>query len=166
MKESIIDKYISEVNKLLNEDVKFEYYISFGNIHASEWRTLKDEDIPRIKSDEGLNLVLLSKKTLQKNEFPLEISAFKLVQMPGCCGICISTGVSIHPSYRGRGLNTLLNNMRIELARLGGYTLLMCTDLVNNIPERKTLDKNYWRDIYLFKNLRTSNELAISIRDL
>lgn len=94
------------------------------------------------------------------------ISTFRLVEMKGCCGIMISTNNTIYGKYTGKGLNNILNQFRIDLARELGYTILMCTDLDNNEPQRKTLIKNGWKDIYKFVNKRTNNLLNISIIDL
>lgn len=99
-------------------------------------------------------------------ENDLLISTFKLVQMPGCCGICISTGVWVKFTYRNKGINTILNKFRIDITKLLGYGILLCTDVSNNIAEVKTLDKNGWKHIYNFKNPRTSNKINISIKEL
>lgn len=94
------------------------------------------------------------------------ISEFKLLQMPGCCGICISTGTYVNPDFRGKGVNILLNNFRIDIAKHLGYGLLMCTDLKSNTPQMKTLDKNGWKHIHEFKNPRTGNILNVTIKEL
>lgn len=94
------------------------------------------------------------------------VARFNLEQLPGCCGICISTASYVEPEYRGIGLGLLLNSLRIEMTRQMGYGLLMCTDLENNIPQRKILEKNGWEDIYGFTNPRTGNVLKISVYNL
>lgn len=149
-----IEKYEKILSELLKIDITFEYYITFGNLYPAEWRKLTINDIPRSKNNEGL-LIRINK-----------ITQFKLVQLPGCCGICISTGVFVHNNYRNKGINSILNNMRIELAKYSGYGILLCTDKDNNDYERKTLNKNDWKDIYSFINPRTNNKLNITIKEL
>lgn len=93
-------------------------------------------------------------------------ASFKLVQMPGCCGICISTGAFVYEEYRGKGLGTLLNKLRIEMARQMGYGILMCTDVAKNKAQRKILTGNDWQDILYFTNPRTKNDIYVSVFDL
>ena len=93
-------------------------------------------------------------------------SMFTIKQMPGCCGICISTGCWIHHNSRNKGIGTLLNKLRIDLARGLGYGILMCTDVTSNQHQRRILSKNGWKDIYTFVNPRTNHEVAISVIDL
>jgi GNAT superfamily N-acetyltransferase len=94
------------------------------------------------------------------------VASFQLHPMINCCGICVSTQAFVMDAYRNQGLNTLLNSLRIDMARHLGYSLLLCTDVVNNSPQRRVLKKNGWRDIYKFVNRRTSNTVAISVINL
>jgi len=95
-----------------------------------------------------------------------EIAQFRLFQLPGCCGVCVPSGAWTSAKYRKKGINTLLNKFRIELARHMGYTILLCTDTNANVPSKKTLAKNGWKDIYQFKNKRSNNIVDISFIDL
>jgi GNAT superfamily N-acetyltransferase len=94
------------------------------------------------------------------------ISSFKLKMLPGCCGVCISTGSYVYPNFRGKGIGTLLNSFRIDVARCMRYGLLMCTDVVDNIPQRKLLNKNGWKEIVTFNNPQTKNNIAMHVIDL
>lgn len=95
-----------------------------------------------------------------------DITYFTMLQLPGCCGVAISTGAFVAVSYRARGLGTLLNELRKDIAREAGYTVLMCTDVTYNTPQRKILEKNGWKDVFSFVNRRTGNEVAISVVEL
>lgn len=92
------------------------------------------------------------------------VACFTLTQLPGCCGVLVSTGAWV--GYTGRGIGTLLNKLRIELAKNMGYGILMCTDLTDNIAQRRILEKNGWKDIYDFTNPRTGNHIAVSVYDI
>lgn len=94
------------------------------------------------------------------------IASFRLTRMPGCCGVCISTENHIEPNYRGRKLNNLLNEFRMAVARELGYTIMLCSDVSTNTPQKKTLIKNGWKDIYQFKNKRTNNIIDLSVVEL
>jgi len=99
-------------------------------------------------------------------EMPNVIARFRLYPMINCCGICVSTEAMVQEGYRGRGLGTLLNNLRIDIARYLGYGLLMCTDVVTNTYQRKVLAHNGWRDVWRFVNPRTTNTVAVSVINL
>lgn len=161
---NFIEKCQVDLKKLLPYTTKplvFEYFITFGNFYTPEWRTLNLADLPRAKEEKGLDIRI---RYNDKSETP--IAKFKLLQMPGCCGICISTGVATYNDFKKLGINKLLNKFRIDIAKECGYTILMCTDLENNIPERKTLEANGWKDILSFTNFRTGNKLKLTIKEL
>lgn len=86
--------------------------------------------------------------------------------MPGCCGICISTGVKVSFNYQNKGINTILNQFRIDISKKEGFGILLCTDKQTNNFEVKTLNKNNWEHIYNFKNPRTNNIINISLKNL
>lgn len=92
-----------------------------------------------------------------------ELARFDLVQQPNCCGILVSTMVWVREDLRNRGLGKVLNSLRIDIARRLGYSVLLCTDRVNNEPQRKILKANGWQDIFTFHNKRSGNEVAISV---
>lgn len=94
------------------------------------------------------------------------IQTFNIVQFPGCCALCISTGVITWSSYQGKGVNTLGNQIRQEIAKLSGYTTMVCTDVEKNERQRKTLKRNGWQDVYGIKNRRTANRVIMSIKEL
>lgn len=91
------------------------------------------------------------------------VASFQLYPMINCCGICVSTQAEVAPEYRGRGLGTLLNSLRIDIARYLGYGLLLCTDVDSNEYQRRILKKNGWKDIHTFLNPRTKNKIHISV---
>lgn len=152
--------HLEMVTEQIRKILKIESKLAFGFHNGSTGRDLKLEQLFYFKSEPNtyLNVCLLLDKRI--------ISSFSLQQLPGCCGICVSFHNNIDPKFRGNGLNVILNNFRIELARYLGYTILMCTDVHNNIPQKKTLIKNGWQDIFRFRNKRTDNLVDISIVQL
>lgn len=100
------------------------------------------------------------------NEKP--IAGFALTEMPGCCGICVSYYSFVEKEYRSKGLGTLLNQLRQQLAYDYGYTILLCTDLEDNLHQQKILLKNGWNKLLTFINNRTTNKVclhAITLKD-
>ncbi len=91
---------------------------------------------------------------------------FYMTQLPGCCGVMVSHGSSVFTAFQKKGLGTILNDFRKTLARNFGYTILLCTDKVTNIPSRKLLEKNGWKDLLQFRNNRTGNRVALSMVNL
>ena len=150
----MIDYHITQLEKILKQPIKILIYLN------NEYVNVNFYNLTYIKNNnKGLEFKVLD----NNNEI---ISTFKLIQMIGCCGICVSTNTFVTHKYRNKGVNTILNNFRIDIAKELGYGLLLCTDVSNNTAEVKTLDKNGWKHIYNFENPRTSNKINISIKEL
>lgn len=150
----MIEKYTKQLKKLLGHDVIIQCYLD------NKYINLKEHHLNYIKNNNsGIEFRILNIESVV-------VSKFKLIQMSGCCGICISTETYVYPEFRGKGINIILNNFRIDIAKHLGYGLLMCTDLKSNTPQMKTLDKNGWKHIHEFKNPRTGNMLNITIKEL
>lgn len=95
-----------------------------------------------------------------------EVASWKLCQQVGCCGVCVSTEAEVSKKWQGKGLGKLLNSLRIDIARINGFSLLLCTDVLSNTYQRKILAWNGWRDVCTFLNRRTGNTVAISVVNL
>lgn len=100
-------------------------------------------------------------KTQTINNIP--VASWTLTPIPGCCGICVSTAALVRPDWRGKGLGKVLNRVRITQARIAGYGLLFCTDVLANEPQTKILIANGWKEIYRFINPRTKNTIGMHI---
>ena len=114
------------------------------------------EDHVFIKTDWGLGVFEV--KVLDKT-----ISTFKLYQLPHCCAIAVSCNAKVFTQFQNNRIGTLLNSFRQDLCRVLGYSSLMCTDIEQNINQRKLLATNGWKDIYNVINKRTNNRVYISI---
>lgn len=139
----LIEKYEGQISAIIGP------FTLSNETHKVDWADKVSTGIYCLKTSDG--------KT---------ISTFRLEPMINCCGILISTAVEVTPSYRGRGLGTILNNLRIDIARFLGYGVLLCTDIANNEYQRKILNKNGWKDIFKFVNPRTKNVIFISVINL
>jgi ribosomal protein S18 acetylase RimI-like enzyme len=89
------------------------------------------------------------------------VAYFKLSQIPGCCGICVSYNSGVDERFRSRGIGSILNSMRIQMAYEDGYTVLMGTTVETNGHELRILEKNGWRQISSFVNKRTRRTVLV-----
>lgn len=94
------------------------------------------------------------------------ISKFKLQQLNGCNGVCISKHVMITENYRGKGLGTHFLNLRESIALDFGYSAMMCSVVLGNHAQQKIMAKNDWNVIAEFDNKRTSNRVRIYYKKL
>lgn len=90
------------------------------------------------------------------------LSTFKLYQMPHCCGILVSCNALVSIPWRNMRIGTVLNNLRQDIGRALGYTVILCTDIETNAPQRRLLATNGWKDILDFKNRRTGNKVYLA----
>lgn len=90
------------------------------------------------------------------------VAEFTLNSMPGTWEVVISSGAYVNYDYRGKGFGTALNLIRQYMARKMGYKVMMCTDNLDNEPQRKILAKTGWQDIYTFDG-NVGGQVAISV---
>jgi len=91
------------------------------------------------------------------------ISTFKLYQLPHCCAFMVSCNVKVEENFRNKRIGTILNQLRQDLGRLLGYSAVLCTDIEQNINQRKLLKTNGWKDIHNVINKRTQNRVYLSV---
>jgi hypothetical protein len=112
------------------------------------------EDVqPAGKSENGLFVI--------KDDRYRDIAEFTLVPFPGCCGMVILTGVLVMESYEGLGIGTIINKISQVISLNWGYTVMMCTDVENNIPQQKIMNRTGWTKLQTFNNSRTYNDVCI-----
>jgi GNAT superfamily N-acetyltransferase len=113
------------------------------------------------KMDTGLyRLGIMDGKT---GHIKNEVASWELVQMKNCCGICVSTAAQVMPAFRKQGIGLVLNQIRIDLARAMGYSLLFCTDVIKNEAQQKILTANGWRRIHTFLNRGSGNVVGLHV---
>ena len=94
------------------------------------------------------------------------VTIFTLEQMKGCNGIVISRRVEITPDFRGKGYGSAFCTMRENIARHFGFSLIVCTIVVGNIPQEKIMAKNGWQKMVDFTNKKTSNNVSLYYKQL
>ncbi len=96
-----------------------------------------------------------------------EVVAYStLVAMPGCCGMCISTGSYVYERFRNKGIGNIMHKVRKDLATEGGFSCMACTDVASNKPQQNILKKNKWKLVHKFLNANSGNKVCVHIVNL
>lgn len=85
-------------------------------------------------------------------------------QLPGCCGVQVMHNAS--SSKRSQGLGTWMHKFRMDFAYSQGYTIAICTDVVEQIATHKILEKFKWHKLLQFRNRRTHNDVDLFVVNL
>lgn len=112
------------------------------------------------------HLVHMTPNYYSKVDRETPIATFSLTQLPACCGVCVGNSAATYDPFRNKGLGTLLNKMRIDMATEAGFGIMLATDISHNTPNVKIFDKNGWKKIYEFANPRTANVVDIRVIQL
>lgn len=99
--------------------------------------------------------------TLIGKENGRHYGGFRLVQMPGCCGICILTGLWVQHTLQSKGLGSCLVSFAKEVAASAGYTTLFGTDIACNEPSSKLAEAQNFKTVFEFTNARTDNDVKV-----
>jgi hypothetical protein len=164
MKWEAVEQFLTNVAKALNcrrGDLLFLRETSNGWINI----TKENADWGYLKPDMGFGAHLNRYKVMHAG-WNRDITSWGLYEFPSCCAFCVSTGAFVEPISRRKGINTLSNRFRQDLAKEAGYSALICTDILTNVGERRTLEVNEFKDIYQIRNARTGNEVVISVKEL
>ena len=153
----MIERYANCIEKIIGEPVQFSYLRIKGYV------PLTLDQLPYVKGKIAPTIIQIRPA---KNPLTTLIATFSLTEMPGCCGVLISFHSFVSSKFANKGIGTILNKFRIEIAQFLGYTVLMCTDIATNISQSKILKKNGWKNIHQFTNKRTTNLVNITTIDI
>lgn len=67
---------------------------------------------------------------------------FQMIQFPGCCAFCISTGTNINRSWQGKKISYILQEIKADLARSAGYAGIFATIVKGHPAQEKVLPKS------------------------
>ena len=150
----MIERYANCIEKIIGEPVQFSY------LRIKGYLPLTLDQLPYVKGKIAPTIIQIRPA---KDPLTTLIATFSLTEMPGCCGVLISFHSEVSSKFRNKGIGTILNQLRIEIAELLGYTVLMCTDKATNINQSKILKKNGWKSIVIWgcelKSLRIDETL-------
>lgn len=119
-----------------------------------------------VSSDSSYTIVNSISVTVIDNSIYNVIARFSLTELPGCCGVIVSHGTNINELYRGKGLGAKLAKIKQKLSKDWGYTVMICTDIAYNVPQRRILESNGWETAASFVNMRTDNDINIDVKHL
>ena len=128
---------------------------------------IKFSQVPGLNApyQQGVFSIQVSQTEEEKKVAPVwdigEIARFSLIQLPGCCGVVVSTGASVSEKYRKLGIGKLLCEMRSHIAFRWNYSLMHCTDVTTNKPQQAILKDLGWKKNLEFVNCRTKNTVAL-----
>lgn len=86
---------------------------------------------------------------------------FRIESFNGCSGIAIIRDVFLKEEHRGYGLAIQFLNLQEQVAKDFGYSAMMCSVVLGNHPQQKTLHKNAWEYIKEFDNKRSGNRVRL-----
>ena len=92
-----------------------------------------------------------------------QIASFSLIPMINCCGILVSTSAYTICEFRNKGIGTILNSLRIDIAKHQRYGLILSTTVEDNVYQNIILKRNKWESICSFINPQTGNTVNINI---
>lgn len=158
MFEQLLAKYASDISKIVDEQVSFHITpIAADAKDAGKWREAPEGDDP-VHGAYIMDMnIWLHRGKLGHGGI---IAQCKLNQLPGCCGVLVSNGAHVN-TLRGRGIGTAMARLRLDIAKMFGYTTLLCTDVTDNLPQRRILERLGYSNLFEFKNRRTNNHVAI-----
>lgn len=85
---------------------------------------------------------------------------------PGCCGIVVSHGTYLTEKSRHSGLSDPFRKLKENIARECGYTCMVATTQMSNIPAVGNFFKSRYKFVQTFTNKRTGNLLGVGMKIL
>lgn len=155
----VLDKYRKIIAPILNcnkEDIRF--FITNRGTTPEEQKV--EDEIGNLIYEKDNNWALGTYIVKVNGK---EVSRWKLYEMPHCCAFMISCSVSVREEFRNKRIGTILNQLRQDIGRMLGYSSVLCTDIEENINQRKLLKTNGWLDLYSVVNKRTNNRVYLSV---
>ena len=106
---------------------------------------------------------------IKRNNLTIELSKWTMYELPGNCGVAISSDIWINPEYRRRGLNHVFNKVRQRMAQLADYGALIATTIADTEsvrPENATLRRREFTAEEEFCNPNTGNKVILWFKNL
>lgn len=90
-----------------------------------------------------------------------QVANFKLIEMPGCCGVLVSTNSFVQTEYSGRGIGTFLQSVKEWFAVKMQVGLLIATVVNDNKAEERVLNKTGWVPVSSLLNPKTGRLINV-----
>lgn len=90
----------------------------------------------------------------------INIGQFRFSSLPGCPGIVVSHGTFLNKNTRGQGLSDDFRKLKERLAKELGYSVMIATVDLSNIPGVGNLMKSKYDICKTFRNGRSDHEVG------
>jgi hypothetical protein len=89
-----------------------------------------------------------------------------MTPLPGCCGIVVSHCTSLTEMTRHSGLSNPFRELKEKIAKDMGYTMMLATTDMANIPAVGNFFKSKYKFVDTFINKRTNHLIGIGLKRL
>lgn len=95
-----------------------------------------------------------------------EFGQFYFSPMPGCCGVVVSHHTFLNKDSRHSGVSDNFRKIKHELAKALGYTVMLATTQMENLPGVGNMMKSNYKIPLTFTNKRTNNLIGLGYKVL
>lgn len=95
-----------------------------------------------------------------------DIGNFTFAPMSGCCGVVISSFTFLEKIHRRTFNSKAFREIKEQFAKDLGYTMMIATTQMKNIPAIKNMFKSNYEIVKTFTNKRTGNFLGFGMKIL
>jgi hypothetical protein len=90
------------------------------------------------------------------------VASFILEHLPNCGGILLSNNSWVNQAFRGKGVGSLMQEMKMWIASRLEASMLLATVIVGNEAEEALLGKHGWKQVGPpFRNVHTENDVQM-----
>ena len=147
--------------------MNFDYVILEGEYAVKlQARSGRDDDDYLLTEQKGLDKTIRFKLFRVSNNSEHEIGGFSFSPMPGCCGVVVSHETFLTPDNRGTGLSDPFRELKHEFAVALGYSLMIMTTQMKNLPAVGNMMKSGYISPVTFTNKRTGNLIALGYKEI
>lgn len=154
---------LPEKGKIMPIEVYEEIQPNFGVVI---WAKL-DSEFVKDKGLEGTTKFHISqyyKHYKTQEEQRTEIGYVYFSEMPGCCGVVVVHNMFLFTQYRGSQFSDPVRRVKEKLARELGYSLMIATTRMDQIPAVQNMFKSKYTIATTFCNKRTNNLIGLGFK--
>lgn len=142
--------------------MQFEYKLE--NVSLLAESNTGEEDNYLFEDGKGLDKQVNFKLYRVSKTSKHEIGSFSFSPMPGCCGVVVSHFTYLHKDMRGQGLSDAFRQLKEDLAKALGYSMMIATTQMENLPAVGNMMKSKYHMPVTFTNKRTNKLLGLGYK--
>jgi hypothetical protein len=121
------------------------------------------DEYPLEKGLDGVVNFIVSRTPSSAGDF----GWFTLAPLPGCCGVVVSIHSRLKEGWAGTPvIGDHFHKLKEHVARELGYSMMLATTQLRNIPEVVGASKAGWRIEKFFRNKRSGNDIGVMFKEL